>query len=197
MNPRLESSKKWTPLPPELCSQICDVFASAFEERAKTGKFVVEGRIYPKELLFRVGFLESGRLRQENVEISLDFDPNKQNALEMIHFLVDCAASMMQEIFDSEEGLDAFPHEWKSISVDKREVFIQVSSINSNLEAEADRLLGENSDDLVQGEDEEELKQTAVSMLGLGGTDEDESDEAMLEKVKETVRNRQNKKSVH
>src|SRR5687767_3500911 len=99
MTPRLPTSKKWTALPAELCTQIRDVFAESFAEPAARGQILVEGRIYPEELLLRVGYLEKGRLRQSNFEISLDFDANKQNALEHIHFAIDCAASMMQEFF--------------------------------------------------------------------------------------------------
>ncbi len=156
MIPRLKSSKKWTALPPELCAQICGVYSESFEKEAPLGQFVVEGRIYGQELLFRAGYLEKGRLRQLNIEVSVDFDANKQNALELIHFTVDCAASMMQEVFAKEQDLEEFPHEWKSFTIDKKTVYLQVSTVNTKLEDEANRLLRQaESDALVQGDEED------------------------------------------
>lgn len=157
MIPRLKSSHKWTSLPPELCTQISDVFSETFASEAKIGKFVVEGRIYGQELLVRVGYLENGRLRQVNFEVSIDFNANKQNALELIHFAIDCAASFLQEYFAAEGEIEQFPRTWKAFTIDKKDVFIQVTTVNTHLEAEADRLLGKSADDLVQGDDETDL----------------------------------------
>lgn len=174
MNPRVPSSKKWTSIPNELCSQIREVFEENFADQSKNGQIIVEGRIYPNELLLRVGYLEKGRLKQANFEVSQDFDPNQQNALQLIHLAVDCAASMMGEFFDQAQELESFPQEWQSFAVEKKMVFVRVSTVNSQLEAAADRLLSENSDDLVQGEDEEQDRQAVITMLGLGGPDDND-----------------------
>src|SRR5882672_4312625 len=104
MTPRLPNSTKWTPLPPELVTQIQSVFEEAFEAQKTKGAFTAEGRIYASEILLRVGFLEQGRLAQANFEVSLDFNPKKQNALEYIHLAIDCAASMMETFFAEEEA---------------------------------------------------------------------------------------------
>jgi hypothetical protein len=167
MNPRIKTNVKWTTLPPELCDQIRNVFIESFSENTKTGKVIVEGRIYPTELMLRVGFLENGRLRQANFEVSLDMNPKKQNALELIHFAVDCAGSMMGEYFDKEQNLEDFPLEWEKFQVEGKTAFIQVTTINSSLESEADRLLGRTKDDLVQGDDITEAEEAVISMLGL------------------------------
>lgn len=157
MIPRLSTSKKWTEMPPELTSQIQSVFEEHFEEACKNGKLIIEGRIYPEELLLRVGYLPQDQLRQANFEVSLEFNPKKQNALEKVHFLVDCAAAMLNEYLE-EKDLEPFPKAWKSLVFDKQEVFIQVSTVNTELEAEADRILGEsigkNQEALVRGEDD-------------------------------------------
>ena len=185
MIPRHPSSKKWTALPPELCGQIREVFEESFPEAAKAGKIVVAGRIYPSELLLRVGYLENGRLRQANFEVSLDFNSAKQNALEQIHSAIDCAASMMQEYFDRDQDLEEFPVTWQPIKFDKRELFVQITTENTDLEAEADRLLGSAEDALVQGSDEaleaEEDEKAVISMLGLDKEDF-EVDQADIEK---------------
>lgn len=151
---RLPTSKKWTNLPAELCEQIREVFAENFAQLAKGGSLIVEGRIYPEELVLRVGYIENGRLQQANFEVSMDFDSAKQNALEQIHLAIDCAASMMEEYCDGEFDLEPFPREWSSVKVDKKVIFIQVSTTNTSLEAEADRLLGLAEDQLVHEEDD-------------------------------------------
>lgn len=175
MNPRHTSSAKWTSLPDELLGQVKSIFEEAFGDKLSKGKLMIEGRIYPQELLFRVGYLESGRLQQANFEISMDFNPQKQNALEQIHFAIDCAASMMEEYFEL-GSLEDFPRTWQPFSVQGKKAFLQVSTVNTNLEAEADRLLGELSDDLVQGEDEASDREAVITMLGLGGEDDDDDE---------------------
>ena len=166
MIPRLSTSKKWTEMPEELTSQIRSVFEEHFEEACKDGEIVIEGRIYPEELLMRVGYLPEGQLAQANFEVSLEFDPKKQNALEQVHFLVDCAAAMLNEYLQ-EKDLEPFPRQWRSLVFDNQEVFIQVSTVNSKLEAEADRILGVDESSLVQG-DEEDSDDDSGSAKGSG-----------------------------
>src|SRR5665213_2667718 len=121
MIPRLKTSLKWTALPAELCTQIREVFEENFGDAVKNGKIVISGQIYPNELCFRAGYLENGRLRQANFEVSMDFNAKKQNAFEQIQSCVDCAASMMQqylEIYNRADedaettGLEDFPDQW-------------------------------------------------------------------------------------
>jgi hypothetical protein len=177
MTPRLQSSKKWTALPKELSQQMIEVFQEGFKAPAKRGKFIVEGRIYPEELIFRAGYLETGRLVQANFEVSLDFDPKKQNAMEQIRFAMDVAASMMDEYF-TEDNFSDFPLLWEKHEINKRVIYLKASSENSELEAKASALLGEsNNDDLVQSDDSEELEKQVITMLGLNSDDDDEDPE--------------------
>jgi len=172
MTPRLPTSKKWTSLPTELCAQIREIFEEGFQGLAQSGNILVEGRIYPEELLLRIGHLENGRLKQANFEVSLDFNSSKQNAVERIHFAVDCAASMVQEYCDQEQDLEGFPRTWNSYKFDQQVAFLQVSTVNTSLESEADRLLGETvEDDLVHGSDDTDRK-AIITMLGLEGSED-------------------------
>jgi hypothetical protein len=183
MSPRLNSSKKWTTLPPELLDQVKSVFEEAFAAQKAKGKFVTEGRIYVSELLFRVGYLENDRLKQVNFEVSIDFAPEKQNALELVHLAIDCTASMMETYFADEETFIDMPTEWKVIEIEKRRVYVQVSTTNSDLETKADELLGERPEDaLVIGDDGEEVEIAVKKMLGIddvvpGEEDDDEGDD--------------------
>ncbi|OFZ11417.1 MAG: hypothetical protein A2Z20_04885 [Bdellovibrionales bacterium RBG_16_40_8] len=154
---RLKKSIKWTPLPPELAKQIREVFTENFAIEAKNGQFIVEGYIFPEELTVRVGYITKGQLKQANVEVSLDFNASKQNAIKSIYFAVDCAASFVQDLFERGQDLSGFPHSWKSFTMEKKKVFMQVSTVNTKLESEANSLLGDSTDTLVHGKLDDSL----------------------------------------
>lgn len=155
MHPRLASSIKWTALPKELSDQIKSIFTEAFSAQLADARLIVDGRIYPEELLLRVGHIKGKSIRQINFEVSLGFDPKKQNALKEIHFAIDCAASMMDEYFRA-ESLSEFPLHWQKFDAQNKDAYIQVSTVNTDLEAQADALLGELDDSLVRNSDFED-----------------------------------------
>lgn len=212
MNSRRSKNKKWTSVPKELCDQIEEVFKENFVELSKSGPFQVAGRIYQAELLLRVTHVVNGQLTQPKFEVSLDIEPHKENALKLIHLAVDCAASMVQEYFESDRDLSEFPRTWESTEIDGKKIFLQVSTVNEALDLEADRLLAqvddsllineksdlENTDksNLTGGEDPEGDLETAITMLGL----KDEEDPADTNKSKlknKTVKKRPSPKKIH
>ncbi len=175
MQPRLKYSSKWTPIPAELAQQITELFSENFSSYLAGGVVVVEGRIYLKEVLFRLGYRAKNELRQANFEISVEYDRNKDNMVKMIHVAVDCAASMMESYFTEEAA--EFPLSWEKFDFSGRPIYLQFSSTNTELESEADRLLGiEAEGNLMRGDDidedltEEELD-LKISMLGLEDED--------------------------
>jgi hypothetical protein len=156
MNPRLKTSKKWTALPKEYLTQVEEAFRESFPTQLKSAQVVVEGRIYTEEILLRVGILEKGRLRQANFEVSMSFSPKKKDAVDRIHDSIDAAASMMSEYFELKEGEEPdFPLIWKEYEFNGLPLFLQFSTVNSSLEAQADALLGEDAQALVIDEDED------------------------------------------
>ena len=159
MTPRLPSSTKWTEIPKELAEKIREVFAQQFSKASEVGEFIVEGRIYQKEILLRIGYLPHGRLRQLNLEASIEYAPEglaqkQKSTMEPLYVAVDTIGSVMDEVLDAvaiedddileNEELD-LPRDWTSVEFDQDEVFLKFSTINSKLEAEADRLLGDAS----------------------------------------------------
>lgn len=168
MQPRLKSSQKWTELPKEYVDQIRTAFMENFGAQIGEGKLLIEGRIYPQEILLRVGYLEPGRLAQTNFEVSMDYTP--EDAVERIHNCIDAAASMMMEYFEEDGEVD-FPYSWKPFPFQKKTIYLQFSTENSELEAEADRLLGSSVDDLVheEAEDEDALTRAEVDEELSGG----------------------------
>jgi hypothetical protein len=151
MKPRLPSSKKWTAFPKEYVTQIEQVFNQAFAAQLTTGKLIIEGHIYPEEITLRVGYLEKGRLTQANFEISMNYSREKQDAVDRIHNCIDAAASMMNEYFESAGDVD-FPRAWKEYDFSGVPIFVQYSTVNTELENQADQLLGLDEANLVKEE---------------------------------------------
>lgn len=149
LKPRLSTSKKWTQFPKEFSEQIEGVFKENFGANLEKAKLFVEGRIYQEEILLRVGFLEEGRLAQANFEASMQYSPKEQDAVERIHNCIDAVASMIMDYFENPDEAD-FPRYWKEFPFQGKKIFLQFTTDNVELEAQADALLGENADNLVQ-----------------------------------------------
>lgn len=167
MQPRRPESKKWTAFPKELLQQIEQIIAQNFKKELKGAKIFVDGRIYSKEILFSVGFLQKGRLAQNNFECSIDFiSTGKMKVTDAVNLCVDAAAAMMAQYFEQEEEDDDFPRQWTSVPFEGTTVYLQYHRENSELEEEADRILGlpkkdalfhdEDSDDDIDVDEDEE-----------------------------------------
>jgi hypothetical protein len=170
MQPRLKTSKKWTAFPKEYQEQIEKVFVDNFSTQLGQDKLVVEGRIYPEEIMLRVGVNQKGRLTQANFEVSSVYDPKKKDALERIHICVDAAASMMMEFFET-DGEAEFPRTWQEFPFQDQKVFLQYTTENTDLEAQANALLGADDEALVVEEETEDA-------LSRAHIDEDLSDDS-------------------
>lgn len=156
MNPRLPTSKKWTAFPGDFVDQIKEALLETFGENLRDAELRIEGRIYPAEILLRIGFVEKKRLKQNNFEVSIDY--KKEEAVDRIHDAIDAAASMMADFFESDGEID-IPRTWKEYDFENQKIFCQYSTVNTTLEAEADRILGLDDAGLVKGGDDEEEPQ--------------------------------------
>lgn len=154
MNPRLKTSKKWTAFPKEYSDQIHGVFKENFSAYLKNAEVIIEGRIYPEEIMLRVGCHEKDRLAQANFEVSMNYSQEKQDAISKIHNCVDAAASMMLEYLENDSEVD-FPYSWKEVEFQGQKLFLQFNTENSSLEAEANKLLGIEEDALLVDEENE------------------------------------------
>lgn len=141
MNPRLKSSKKWTSFPKEYSAQIQTVFKENFAPYLTHAELVIEGRIYQEEVMLRVGYREEGRLAQANFEVSMNYSREKQDAIARIHNCVDAAASMMMDYLENDGEVD-FPYTWKEVPFQNQKIYMQFNTENSDLEAQANKLLG-------------------------------------------------------
>ena len=171
MNPRKKESKKWTKLPTDFSIQVKTVFEQNFKPHLEGKKLTVEGRIYPSEIVLRVGINRKGELRYHNFEVSLDHSKEKQDAISQIHIGVDAIASLMVDYFDQEEEHE-MPLVWQEYPFEKQTIWLQYTSENSTLEAEANKLLGLSEEDSLLAETVDELE-----ALGLGDEEEGSTSE--------------------
>ncbi len=141
MTPRLKSSRRWTRFPDEYMQMIRELFTKEFAAQLGPSKLFIEGRIYPNEIVMRVGYLENGKITQNNFDASVEYNAQKENVIEAIHATIDGLASLLVEHFASQPEL---PRTWQPILFEKRQIFIQYNTENTELEAQADRLLKEN-----------------------------------------------------
>jgi hypothetical protein len=174
INPRLKNYKKMTAFPKEYKTQIEEVFAENFKKQIGDGKLIVEGRIYPSEVLLRVGILEKGRLSQANFEVSIEY--SKKDAVQRIHDCIDAAASMMADYFET-DGETEFPRTWQEFEFNKLAVYLQFTTENSDLESQADALLGASFEDMVQEDKDKEDALAAAEARVEANLADDESNE--------------------
>jgi hypothetical protein len=68
---------------------------------------------------------------------------------------------------------------WEEVDFEKRKIYVQYDTTNSELEAEADKLLGKtvDSDDVAQGDWDEDISADQIkAQLGLDGEDDDDGE---------------------
>lgn len=176
MQPRLSSSRKWTAIPRELVTQIKTVFKQSFQQHIGKGTVSADGRIYPEEIVVSVGVkLESAGLKESHWLVSVAYKKGKDDVLKLINLALDAQGSLFEQFFTSENDYD-FPRVWQEVDFEGRKIYVQYSTANQELEAQADKLLGiAGSDDLAQGE-WEDLENADSIKQRLGVADADESD---------------------
>ena len=157
MNPRKKESKKWTGIPAELAKQIKTVFEESFSSHLTGKTLKVEGRIYPTEILMRIGINSKGELRFQNFEVSIDHSAEKQDTVQKITISVDAIASLMVDYFEKEEEHE-MPFVWQEYPFEGLQLWLQYSSTNTELEAAANKLLGVEDESKLLIETKDELE---------------------------------------
>lgn len=164
MEPRLKSSIKWTPFPEEFLEQIQSSFEEFFESYELNEKsFRVQGAIYPEEILLRVGLNSPHQLRQDNLEASMEINPQEEKALEQIHKIVDFIAQVWEDLLEDEENPSELPRRWQPFPWENKKIFLKYSTTNTDLEAQADALLNLDDKQLVYGSEEIDFEDPEIN----------------------------------
>lgn len=172
MQPRLKTSKMSTDLPKDLLGQIKEIFVETFSDHLKKNQVITEGRIYPNEVLLRIGATQGKQLKQINFLVSMDYKQGKDQVMNLVQVGVDVLATLFDDYFANQDDAD-LPRQWTEINADGKKVHILYSTVNDELESEADRLLGiEKAESFVKEHE---------------GFDEDDEDEALLAEIKQKL----------
>lgn len=175
MIPRKKQSKKWTAIPTEFLTQIKTVFEENFKAQLTDKTLKVSGRIYPTEILLRIGINRKGEIRYNNFEVSLDHSQSKQDTVGQIHIAVDALGSLLFDYFDQEEDHE-LPYVWQEHPFENQKIWLQYTSVNPDLEAEANKLLGVEEGTLLNEDPEIDLDE-ALTEEPSSENSEAESDE--------------------
>lgn len=196
MNPRKKDSKKWSPIPDELAKQIKTVFKESFSAHLEGKTLKVEGRIYANEVLMRIGINSKGELRFQNFEVSIDHSAEKQNTVQQITLAVDAIASLMVDYFEKEEEHE-MPFIWTEYPFENQKLWLQYSSTNSELEKEANKILGIESENSL-------LTETLDELAALDIPDDEEIDTSKpkifrvpTDNPNDTLRKKKKKEDMH
>tara|TARA_B110001454_G_scaffold122549_1_gene114465 strand:+ start:58995 stop:59612 length:618 start_codon:yes stop_codon:yes gene_type:complete len=154
MQPRRSDSKKWTSLPKEYLENIHTAITAQYKKELKNVEVVVEGRVYDREVLVRIGFLPNGRLKQHNFELAFDVPEAKDQVLTKLNTSLDFLGSVFIEFFakdgfENSEYEETLPILWKPVSFSKDVLHFQYSTVNSKLESLADEWLSKQDEALV------------------------------------------------
>src|SRR5579872_5479945 len=103
---RLKTSKKGTDLPLDYIKMVKEVITKSFKKHLKGKSVIVEGKIYPEEILLRIGFKDNDSIRQKNFEASVNFSVKDKNALQQINLCIDSLGSMIDQYFKDGEEID-------------------------------------------------------------------------------------------
>lgn len=153
MESRLKTSTKWTTFPEELISQIEAVFNEFFAEYdLQNGVFKAQGAIFPTEIVLRVGLAVPNQLRRDNFEVSIAYNPDQEKATEVIQQLSDALGIIWEDHLEEEVPLIELPLLWQPYTKNSP-IHYRYTSINADLEKEADLLLQQYDKQLVYGED--------------------------------------------
>lgn len=140
MHPRLKTSLKAQDFPLDYIKMIRDVIGKNFKKDVKDKNVLVQGLIYPEEILIRIGFQDKGALTQRGFEASIGHSISKKNIMEQIYVALDALGSMIEQYFKAEGDLE-LPKTWNSFDLDGQKVFLMTSTENPDLEALADEFL--------------------------------------------------------
>jgi hypothetical protein len=113
-----------------------------FKDFLADKELIVQGVLYLKEVILSVGYREKGGIRQRNFEASLDFDLNTQNPMDLIHAALDSIGAMMSQWIEADGDINV-PLSWTKFTIDNKDIWLCSTNINSDIEAQADAILGE------------------------------------------------------
>lgn len=147
--PRLTESYKHVPqnLPSDLAKMIRE---SVYQKYTyfNNKDVLVQGAIYPEEIILLIGYKEKDSLRQLNFECSISYNPDQdQNIIERFHSGADALDSMINEYIEARGDLE-MPSDWTEFDFEDFKVYLRFSKLNTEIEKMTLDFLKEKGEDL-------------------------------------------------
>lgn len=163
---RKDTVVRSTKLPRDYLKMVQDVFNKNFSKfllKDKSGKsgresFVVQGEVFPDELVLVVSLKNPSNLRMTTCYASVDYPPKKlktesgapaPSSTEVVQLAVnqcvDAVASFFNTFFEEGRPVDydlEYRQNWTAVEIEKNTpVYLRINRDNPELEAQADELL--------------------------------------------------------
>jgi hypothetical protein len=138
--PRLKTSTRRTDFPIDYVKMVRDVIQKNFKAHLKDKDIVIEGGIYQEEVVLRIGFRTKKSIKQMNFEASVVYSMKTKNIMDQIYLALDGLGAMIDQYFQAEGEIE-LPTLWTEFVLDKRPMYLQTSTENSDLEGQADEIL--------------------------------------------------------
>lgn len=170
IKPKNTVNKTYSKLPSELTKAISD----EFESTLKKPGFVSFAQVYINEIVLRVGYRPENSIKQVNFDLSANIEPEGLKPLEILEKLIDSAKDLFHSYFQ-EEDVKEFSPSWADVA--NTQISYRFDGTNTELEEEANRLLGE---------DTEETNEMNSSEMVVGDFSELDEIEKIVETLKKT-----------
>lgn len=161
---RKKSSKHGKTLPPDWLEGLNRLLNESYASECKQNSryFDVYGQVYPEELLLIVSYLSEKDEYSAPISLFLSCDPDQiaseDKVKETQKNFIELAGLFFDEIF-SDEDWNSFESNWQEVSHKNQNYFYKITRENINATIEANKLLGEDFEDVEFEEDDEEIDQ--------------------------------------
>lgn len=159
---RKKTSKSGKNVPKDWQESLARLLNEAYAAQCKEhGRyFDVYSQIYPEEFLLVVSWLSEKKEHLAPITLFLSCDQehiaNEKKVKETQQNYIDLSGLFFDEVFSQDEW-NEFEPQWQEVKHNHETYFFKLSRENINLTLEADRLLGENFQDVEFEDDEEQL----------------------------------------
>lgn len=158
---RLKTSKTGSALPADWAESLARLLNETYKEQCQEEDryFDVYGQIYPEELLLVVSYLSEKAEAVAPVTLFLSCDPSQISSEQKVkdtqkHY-IEVAGLFFDEIFSNTDW-NEFEPTWQEVTHNHQNYFYKISRENINHTLEANRLLGEEFEDVEFEEDDDE-----------------------------------------
>lgn len=150
---RQKTSRKGASLPVEWLESLSRLLNETYKKECKDTDryFDVHGQIYPEELLLIVSYLSEKDPCSAPIALFLSCDPDQMASVDKVKSTqedyIELAGLFFDEVLSSEDWNEFEPN-WQEVTHNNQNYFYKLTRENANLTIEANRLLGDDFEDV-------------------------------------------------